>query len=172
MDHHRLEIRTKEVECEMPQLPGQPSSCVLSQQGYRINKLAMSLTDPANRQRLCADEQAYVAQYGLSTDEIDLVARRNWAGLIERGGNVYVLLKIAATVGQNLLLMGAQMRDETLDEFLKTRPAHGGHPIGGRWEHGTHRRRHQMTLAKYHRASPYLHSAHQEELVCELNANG
>ena len=105
---------------------------VLSQQGYRINKLAMSLTDPANRDSFRADEQAYMAQYGLSTDEIDLVARRNWAGLIERGGNIYVLLKIAATVGQNLLQMGAQMRGETLDEFMKTRPAHGGRPVIGR----------------------------------------
>jgi protocatechuate 4,5-dioxygenase alpha subunit len=105
---------------------------VLSQQGYRINKLAMSLTDPANRESFRADEQAYMAQYGLSTDEIDLVARRNWAGLIERGGNIYVLLKIAATVGQNLLQMGAQMRGETLDEFMKTRPAHGGRPVIGR----------------------------------------
>jgi len=105
---------------------------VLSQQGYRINKLAMSLTDPANRDSFRADEQAYMAQYGLSTDEIDLVARRNWAGLIEHGGNVYVLLKIAAAVGQNLLQMGAQMRGETLDEFMKTRPAHGGRPVIGR----------------------------------------
>ena len=105
---------------------------VLSQQGYRINKLAMSLTDPANRESFRADEQAYMAHYGLSADEIDLIARRDWAGLIERGGNVYVLLKIAATVGQNLLQMGAQMRGETLDEFMKTRPAHGGRPVVGR----------------------------------------
>jgi len=105
---------------------------VLSQQGYRINKLAMSLTDPANRESFRANEQAYMGYYGLSADEIDLVARRDWAGLIERGGNVYVLLKIAATVGQNLLQMGAQMRGETLDEFMKTRPAHGGRPVAGR----------------------------------------
>jgi len=105
---------------------------VLSQQGYRINKLAMSLTDPANLDSFRADEQAYMAHYRLSADEIDLIARRDWAGLIERGGNVYVLLKIAATVGQNLLQMGAQMRGETLDEFMKTRPAPGSRPVVGR----------------------------------------
>jgi protocatechuate 4,5-dioxygenase, alpha chain len=47
---------------------------ILSQQGYRINKLAMSLADPANRERFRADEQAYMAQYGLSTDAISLPA--------------------------------------------------------------------------------------------------
>jgi len=104
---------------------------VLSQQGYRINKLAMSLTDPANRDSFRADEQAYMAQYGLSTDEIDLVARRNWAGLIEHGGNVYVLLKIAAAVGQNLLQIGAQMRGETR-RIHKDPPRRWRSPIVGR----------------------------------------
>ena len=46
----------------------------------------MSLTDPANRESYRADEQAYMTQYELSGDEIALVARRDWAGLIERGG--------------------------------------------------------------------------------------
>jgi hypothetical protein len=31
-------------------------------------------------------------------------------------------LKIAGTVGQNLLQMGAQMRGETLESFMLTRP--------------------------------------------------
>ena len=37
-----------------------------SRKGYRINKLAMSLTDPANRERFKADEKAYMAEYGLT----------------------------------------------------------------------------------------------------------
>ena len=51
-----------------------------------------------------------------------LVERRDWAGLIAAGGNIYVLLKIAGTVGQNLLQMGAQMRGETF-EALHEDPA-------------------------------------------------
>ena len=36
------------------------------------------------------------------------------------------LLKIAATVGQNLLQIGAQMRGETLDAFMASRPGKQG----------------------------------------------
>jgi protocatechuate 4,5-dioxygenase alpha chain len=97
-----------------------------SQQGYRINKLAMSLTDSANRATFTSDERSYMKKYGLNPDEMELIARRDWAGLIAAGGNVYLLLKIAGAVGQNLLQMGAQMRGETLDGFLQTRPGHGG----------------------------------------------
>ena len=40
--------------------------------------------------------------------------RRDWAGMVDHGGSIYLLLKIAATVGQTLLQVGAQMRGLTL----------------------------------------------------------
>ena len=101
-----------------------------SQQGYRINKLAMSLTEPANRAAFKADERAYMNKYGLTEAEAGLIERRDWAALIEAGGNIYLLLKIAGSVGQNLLQMGAQMRGETLDAFMQTRPRNIGSSIG------------------------------------------
>jgi protocatechuate 4,5-dioxygenase, alpha chain len=97
-----------------------------SRRGYRINKFAMSLTDPANRDAFKADERGYMASFGLTEAEAELVARRDWKGLIEAGGNIYVLLKVGGAVGQNLLQMGAQMRGETFDEFMKTRPGQQG----------------------------------------------
>jgi protocatechuate 4,5-dioxygenase, alpha chain len=99
-----------------------------SQQGYRINRLAMSLTDPANRDAFKSDERSYMKRYGLSDAEMALVQRRDWTGLVDAGGNVYLLLKIAGTVGQNLLQMGAQMRGQTFDEFMRTRPGIRGAP--------------------------------------------
>lgn len=86
--------------------------------GYRINKLASSLTDPANREAFLADEDAYMDGFGFSATEKDLVRARDWDGIVEAGGNIYVILKIAATVGSNLLAMGAQMRGETVADLL------------------------------------------------------
>ena len=100
-----------------------------SHQGYRINKLAMSLTDPANRDAFRADERGYMAKFGLTEAEMDLVTRRDWTGLVDAGGSIYVLLKIAATVGQNLLQIGAQMRGETLDDFMAGRPGKQGKAV-------------------------------------------
>jgi protocatechuate 4,5-dioxygenase alpha chain len=97
-----------------------------SQQGYRINKLAMSLTAPGNRAAFHRNERAYMKEYGLSENEMALIERRDWSGLVAAGGNVYLLIKIAGAAGQNLLEMGAQMRGETLDAFLKTRPGRAG----------------------------------------------
>jgi protocatechuate 4,5-dioxygenase alpha subunit len=100
-----------------------------SHQGYRINKLAMSLTEPANREAFRSDERAYMARFGMTPAETDLVARRDWTGLIAAGGNIYLLLKIGGAVGQNLLQMGAQMRGEALETFLAARPAHQGKAV-------------------------------------------
>jgi protocatechuate 4,5-dioxygenase, alpha chain len=100
-----------------------------SQKGYRINKLAMSLTDPAERAAFKADERGYMARYRLTEAEMGLIERRDWNGLIEAGGNIYLLLKIGGAVGQNLLQMGAQMRGESLDAFMQTRPGKTATPV-------------------------------------------
>jgi protocatechuate 4,5-dioxygenase, alpha chain len=103
---------------------GERSRC-----GYRINKLAMSLTDQANREAFKADERAYMRRFGLSEQEMELVAKRDWNGLVAAGGSIYLLIKVGGSLGQNLLQMGAAMRGETLDEFMKTRPGHRGDAV-------------------------------------------
>jgi protocatechuate 4,5-dioxygenase alpha chain len=84
-----------------------------SRRGYRLNRMAMSLSDPENRRRFCADEQAYMTEMGLSEPEKDAVRRRDWGKMLAQGGNIYLLLKIGATVGQSVLDMQKQMRGES-----------------------------------------------------------
>ncbi len=98
-----------------------------SQHGYRLNRLAMSLTDPANRERFRADEAGTMRAMGLTEPEIDFIARRDWAGTIAAGGSIYLMIKIAGTLGQNLLEVGAQMRGETLDQLKASLPGLKGH---------------------------------------------
>jgi protocatechuate 4,5-dioxygenase alpha subunit len=93
-----------------------------SRQGYRLNKFAISLTDDDNRKKFRADERAYMATFGMSQHEIDSVVRRDWSSLVAAGGNIYQLIKIGGAVGQNQLQIGAQMRGESLEQFMKTRP--------------------------------------------------
>ena len=100
-----------------------------SRGGYRINKLAMSLTHEKNREAFKADEPAYMQRFGLSDREMELIAKRDWNDLVAAGGSIYLLIKIGGTIGQNLLQMGAQMRGETLDEFMKSRPARQGNAV-------------------------------------------
>ena len=57
-----------------------------SRKGYRINRFAMSFTRPENREAFKADEEAYMARYGLSDKERQFLRDRNLAGLIEECG--------------------------------------------------------------------------------------
>jgi protocatechuate 4,5-dioxygenase, alpha chain len=84
----------------------------LSRQGYRLNRMANSLSDAANRERFLTDEPAYMTAMGLTAAEQGAVRRRDWADLIAQGGNIYLLLRIATTVGQSIPDMQRQMRGE------------------------------------------------------------
>ena len=56
-----------------------------------------------------------------SNPEQDLVLKRDWYGLQVAGGNQYALVKLGGALGINLVQQGAQMRGETLEQFLETR---------------------------------------------------
>lgn len=78
-----------------------------STRGFRLNRFALSLTKPANRERFLQDEAAYMAQYGLSAAETALVRARDWTGLLQGGGHLQAMLKLAATLGLSLYHIGA-----------------------------------------------------------------
>lgn len=96
-----------------------------SHRGYRLNQLCDSLNSEANRAAYKADEEAYLARFGLTDQEKELVRRRDWGGLIEAGGNIYFLLKLGVVTGHGLYRMGAQMRGESYERFLETRNVKG-----------------------------------------------
>ena len=92
-----------------------------SRRGYRLNKMCGSLCSPANRELFKKDEAAYMSRFGLTEAEKNLVKKRDFAGLIHAGTNIYFMLKIGSVTGNSLYKMGAQMRGESYEEFLSTR---------------------------------------------------
>jgi protocatechuate 4,5-dioxygenase alpha chain len=96
-----------------------------SHRGYRLNRLCDSLNSADNRASFKTDEEGYLSKFGLTSQERELIRRRDWAGLIEAGANIYYLLKLGAVTGQGLYRMGAQMRGETYEQFLDTRNVKG-----------------------------------------------
>lgn len=97
-----------------------------SRLGYELNRMCHTLTDPKNRERFRQDEEGYMAQFELTAQQRDAIRQRDWLALTKHcGGNIYYVYKLGATVGQGLYHMGAQMRGQTYDEFLKTRAAKG-----------------------------------------------
>jgi protocatechuate 4,5-dioxygenase alpha chain len=103
----------------------------MSTAGRAINRFALSLKVPANRATFLRDEDAYMRGYDLPAATMALVRARDWTGLIKAGGHLQAVLKIAATVGQNLWYIGAHNAGVPVDEMLAACPRRvGGLPRG------------------------------------------
>jgi|HubBroStandDraft_2_1064218.scaffolds.fasta_scaffold62272_2 protocatechuate 4,5-dioxygenase alpha chain len=79
----------------------------LALRGHTLNRFALSLRSPACRKIFLAEEKSYMQSCGLSSQEQAMVADRDWTGLLQAGGHLQAILKIAATVGQHLWHIGA-----------------------------------------------------------------
>ncbi len=88
-----------------------------SARGYALNKMASTLGSAENRARFCQDEAGYMRDMGCSDEQIDLVARRDWKGMLENGGSIYLMLKIGSAVGVSLQEIGAHSAGMTLAEY-------------------------------------------------------
>ena len=75
--------------------------------GRALNRFALSLRSPASRAEFLADEAGYVRRFGLTEEEARLVGERDWTGLLRAGGHLQAVLKLAATVGEDLWSIGA-----------------------------------------------------------------
>jgi protocatechuate 4,5-dioxygenase alpha subunit len=93
----------------------------LSRRGIRLNRMCAALCSPAGREAFKRDEEGFMARFHLTEEEKQLVRRRDFAGLVEAGMNIYAMLKIGSATGTSLYRMGAQMRGESYEEFLATR---------------------------------------------------
>jgi protocatechuate 4,5-dioxygenase alpha chain len=94
----------------------------MSSAGERINRFALSLKIPANRLAFMAAPLAYVCSYSLTPAEIDLIERRDWTGLMQAGGHLQAILKIAATVGQSLWHIGAHCAGMSVEQMQSACP--------------------------------------------------
>ncbi len=98
-----------------------PFTHARSQANFRINDFLHRLVDPAHRARFTTDFDGLAADYGLTSEEKNLIANRRWIEMIRRGVSFFVLEKMAAVIGVSNPQVYAAFRGETLEEFLKTR---------------------------------------------------
>ena len=98
--------------------------------GYALNRMCMSFNSAANRDAFREDEQAYCEQYGLSAEQRDAVRARDVLRLVQLGGNIYYLAKLAGIFGLSVQDVGAQQRGITVEEF-KAMLAQSGAPARG-----------------------------------------
>ena len=88
-----------------------------AEKGFALNRMCFSFNSAANRDAFLQDEEAYCRKYGLNVEQRAAVRERNVLKMIEAGGNVYYLAKLAGIFGLNVQDIGAQQTGMTVDAF-------------------------------------------------------
>ena len=91
-----------------------------AQKGLALNRMCFSFNSAENRAAFVRDEDAYCRKFGLSEEQRAAVRSRSVLAMIEAGGNVYYLAKLAGIFGLNVQDIGAQQTGTTVtsvDEF-------------------------------------------------------
>ena len=88
-----------------------------AQKGFALNRMCYSFNSAENRAAFLKDEDGYCEKFGLSEEQCAAVKSRNVLRMIETGGNVYYLAKLAGIFGLNVQDIGAQQTGSTVDEF-------------------------------------------------------
>ncbi|MAK59591.1 MAG: protocatechuate 3,4-dioxygenase [Ponticaulis sp.] len=88
-----------------------------ARKGYQLNAMCFSFNHQANREAFLADEEAYMRRFRLTPEQTEAVRSRNVLQLIEAGGNIYYLAKLAGILGLSVQDIGAQQTGTTVDAF-------------------------------------------------------
>lgn len=88
-----------------------------SHQGYPLNKMAFSFNQAENREEFKRDPDAYCRKFGLSDEQREAVVAGDFLRLLQLGGNIYYLAKIAIFHGLSVQDAGAAMSGVTTEEF-------------------------------------------------------
>jgi protocatechuate 4,5-dioxygenase, alpha chain len=101
-----------------------------SRRGYALNRFLMSLNQAENRDAFRRDEAAYLDRFPLDPDQRAAVLQRRWLRLLESGGNVYYLYKLAACDGMTFQDLAAEQTGTTPEGYARMM-LDGGRPIDG-----------------------------------------
>jgi protocatechuate 4,5-dioxygenase, alpha chain len=101
-----------------------------SRRGGPLNSFLMSLNEPANRAAFKADEAAYLDSFGLDDEQREAVLDRQWLRLLEVGGNIYYVYKLAACDGMTFRDLAGMQTGMSVDDFAEMM-RQGGRPIDG-----------------------------------------
>ena len=88
-----------------------------SRRGHNMNKLFMSLVDEGARKEFTADEGGYCARFGLSEDQTTAILQRDWQAMLDLGGSIFYVYKLAMMDGLSMQYLGGVFTGMSEDEF-------------------------------------------------------
>lgn len=85
--------------------------------GYALNKMCYDFNKAENREAFKADEEGWMDKYGLTEAQKDAIRSRNILQMIEEGGNIYYLAKLAGIFKLSVQDVGGLQTGRTTEEF-------------------------------------------------------
>jgi len=107
-------------------IPGTPvfdGNC--AQKGYALNKMCFSFNCEQNRKAFLVDQEAYCEKFGLTPAQREAVRKLDILAMIEAGGNIYYLAKLAGIFGLGVQDIGAQQTGMSVAAFKEKLEAAG-----------------------------------------------
>ena len=96
-----------------------------SRRGYRMNKMFMSLKDAPARETFLADQAAYCDRFGLSPEQRKAVLERDWQAMLDLGGSIFYVYKLAMMDGRSMQYLGGVFTGMGEEDFLAAMRAGG-----------------------------------------------
>jgi protocatechuate 4,5-dioxygenase alpha chain len=98
-------------------------------QGFSLNALCASLATAQNRTRFMADEAAYCDEFDLSADQRTALLARDWKAMLDAGGSIFYVHKLAVVDGRSMQYLGGVFTHMTTEDFIAALKA-GGRRFG------------------------------------------
>jgi len=89
----------------------------MAMKGYALNKMCYTFNAAGPRAEFEADPEAYMEKFGLNDRQKQAVRDKNVLAMIEEGGNIYYLAKLAGIYKLSVQDVGAQQTGVTTEEF-------------------------------------------------------
>jgi protocatechuate 4,5-dioxygenase, alpha chain len=113
-----------------PKIPGTfVFDAAESRRGYPVNRLCGSLKYAENREKFKADEAAYCDAYRLSPEQRDAVLTRQWTRMLELGGSIFYVFKLAVLDKRSMQYLGGVFTGMSAEDFAAALKA-GGRTFG------------------------------------------
>lgn len=85
--------------------------------GYELNKMCYDFNRAENREGFKADPEAWMSKYGLKEEQKQAIRDNDILAMIETGGNIYYLAKLAGIFKLSVQDVGGMQTGRTTEEF-------------------------------------------------------
>lgn len=89
----------------------------MANKGYHFNKMFHALNSAEGREKFLADERAFCESYKLTDAQTESVLARDLLKMLELGGSIYYMAKLAGVLKMNMQDIGGLQTGRTTEEF-------------------------------------------------------